>query len=201
MPIRPLSHLDLRQLVESSSPAEQQRAPDEAPPSSIGAAFRPPGPRDDETRRRERLDRFAFLLDDAFRIPGTERRVGLDALIGLVPGIGDAAGALLSSYFLYEGARLGVSVATLLRMTLNIGIETGVGLVPVLGDLFDFAFKANDRNARLIERFLDDPESTHRSSRTVLTTVAVVLLLLMLALVVGIAWLVSALVGALSGAV
>jgi len=199
MPIRPLSHLDLRPLVESSS-AEQQRAPDEAPPSSMGAAF-PPGPRDDETRRRERLDRFAFLLDDAFRIPGTERRVGLDALIGLVPGIGDAAGALLSSYFLYEGARLGVSVATLLRMTLNIGIETGVGLVPVLGDLFDFAFKANDRNARLIERFLDDPASTHRSSRTVLTTVAVVLLLLVLALVVGIAWLVSALVGALSGAV
>ncbi|PSQ77065.1 MAG: DUF4112 domain-containing protein, partial [Bacteroidetes bacterium QH_8_67_23] len=65
--------------MESPSPAEQQRAPDEAPPSSIGAASRPPGSRDDETRRRERLDRFAFLLDDAFRIPGTERRVGLDA--------------------------------------------------------------------------------------------------------------------------
>jgi hypothetical protein len=158
-------------------------------------------PHDRDRRRRERMERVAFLLDDAFRFPGTERRVGLDALIGLVPGIGDAAGALLSSYFLYEGARLGVSIATLLRMTLNIGIETGVGLVPVLGDLFDFAFKANDRNARLIERFLDDPEATHRSSRTALTTVAVALVLLMLALVVGIAWLVSALVGTLSGAV
>jgi hypothetical protein len=150
--------------------------------------------------RRERLKRAAYLLDDAFRIPGTQRRVGFDALIGLVPGVGDAAGALASSYILYEGARLGVSLATLFRMALNIAVEALVGLIPGLGDLFDFAFKANNRNVRLVERHLENTEATRRSSRTVLTTAAIGLTLLILALIAGGVWAVVALVNVLGGA-
>ena len=152
-------------------------------------------------KRRERLERVAYVLDDLIRIPGTQRRVGVDALIGLVPGIGDAAGVLVSSYILYEGARLGVTLATLLRMALNIGIEAVVGLIPGLGDLFDFAFKANNRNVRLIERHLAAPEETRRSSRTILTIVAVALTLLILGLIGGSVWLIGALIEALGGAV
>lgn len=147
------------------------------------------------------MERLAFLLDDAFRIPGTERRVGLDALVGLIPGIGDAAGLFASSYLLYEGARLGVTLATLLRMALNIGAEAVVGLVPGLGDLFGFAFKANNRNLRLIERHLDDAEATRRSSRTVLATVAVTLVLVTVALIAAGIWLIGLLLAALGGAV
>jgi hypothetical protein len=146
------------------------------------------------------MERMAFLLDDAFRVPGTERRVGIDALIGLVPGLGDAAGALLSGYVLYEGARLGVTLATMLRMTANVAVEAVVGLVPGLGDLFGFAFKANNRNRDLIERHLDAPEATRRSSHRVLAGLAIGLTLLIAALAAGAIWLAIELVGALSGA-
>ena len=151
-------------------------------------------------RRRERLERFAYFLDDAVRIPGTKRRVGFDALLGLLPGVGDAAGAFLSSYILYQGARLGVSFSTLVRMALNIGLETLFGAIPFAGDLFDFVFKANDRNVRLIERYLDAPERTRRSSRTLLTVTAAALTLLILGLIAAAAWLVSTLLDGLSAA-
>lgn len=156
--------------------------------------------RPEDAAQRARIERFAWLLDDAFRIPGTSRRVGFDALIGLVPGVGDAAGALLSSYILFEGARLGVGVAVLLRMALNIGVETGLGFIPLLGDLFDFVFKANDRNARLIEAYLDDPEHTRHRSRTLLIGTAVALIALLLALIAGALWLLRGLVTALGSA-
>lgn len=150
--------------------------------------------------RRARMERLAFLLDDAFRIPGTQRRVGLDALIGLLPGVGDAAGMIASSYLLYEGARLGVTLATLLRMAFNIGVEAVVGLIPGLGDLFGFAFKANNRNLRLIEHHLDDAEATRRSSRTVLTIIAATLVLVTVGLIIGGIWLIGLLVNALGSA-
>lgn len=99
---------------------------------------------------RERLRRLAWLLDSSIRIPGTRWSVGIDALIGLVPVLGDAAGVILSSYIVYQAARMGASKGVLARMVLNIAVEGLVGAVPIIGDLFDAGFKANQRNMRLL---------------------------------------------------
>ena len=102
----------------------------------------------------QRVARLAYWLDDRFRIPGTRLRMGLDGLLGLIPGIGDTATALIASYIVLEAARLGVPRATLARMLANVGLDYIVGLVPLLGDLGDFAFKANRRNAHILRDHL-----------------------------------------------
>lgn len=108
----------------------------------------------DAERRLRRLRRLSELLDSAVRVPGTDRRVGLDALVGLVPGVGDALTALVSLLVVAEGYRLGASRLTLLRMLANVAVDYAVGSVPLAGDLFDAAWKANERNVRLLEREL-----------------------------------------------
>ena len=113
----------------------------------------------DEARfKRVRL--LSRLLDEQFRIPGTTYRVGLDGLLGFIPGIGDAAGALLSTYILYEAIRLGTPKALLCRMIANIGIDAVGGAIPVVGDIFDMAWKANKKNAALLHAYL----ASHRTS-------------------------------------
>ena len=99
-----------------------------------------------------RLRRLAWLVDGAFRIPGLRFRFGLNSLIGLVPGGGDAVLGLISLYIVYEAYRLGVPRAKLLQMAANIGLEVVGGSVPILGDLFDMALKANLRNIAILER-------------------------------------------------
>jgi Domain of unknown function (DUF4112) len=116
----------------------------------------------------ERLRAIARLLDSAIEIPGTRYRFGLDALIGLVPGIGDAAGAILSSFIIMQAARLGAPTATLVRMVGNVAVEMLVGLVPLLGDLFDVGWKANIRNVNLLEEHLRRPGVARAKSRRVL---------------------------------
>src|SRR6266545_5648640 len=91
----------------------------------------------------------ATWLDEAFRIPGTTVRIGLAPLIGLVPGIGDALGALASAYLVLVAAQLGAPASIVGRMVLNLLVDTAVGAVPVLGDLFDFGWKSNKRNVAL----------------------------------------------------
>ena len=103
-------------------------------------------------RRLARLRRLAWLMDGAFRLPGSKFRFGLNSLLGLPPGAGDALLGLISLYIVYEGYRLGVSRADLARMVGNVAIETAIGSVPVAGDLFDVAFKANLRNLSIIDR-------------------------------------------------
>ena len=130
----------------------------------------------DATERARALDRvrsLARLMDDAIRVPGTGIGVGLDALIGLVPGLGDVAGGVISAYTLVVAARLGVPRTVLARMLLNLGTDALVGAVPVLGDLFDVGFKANVRNARLLEQSMAVPEATRRSSALVVAGVVV----------------------------
>jgi Domain of unknown function (DUF4112) len=102
----------------------------------------------------QRVARLAYWLDDRFRIPGTRLHLGLDGLLGLIPGIGDTATALIASYLVLEAARLGVPKRTLARMIANVGVDYIVGLVPLLGDLGDFAWKANRRNARMLHDHL-----------------------------------------------
>jgi hypothetical protein len=126
-------------------------------------SVQPQGARD----ARQRLKQLAWLLDSSIPIPGTRFTVGLEALIGLFPFIGDLVGVALSSFILKEAARLGVPKSVLMRMTFNVAIEGIVGMVPLAGDVFDAAFKANQRNVRLLESWLDDPKRTVRSSRFV----------------------------------
>jgi hypothetical protein len=114
---------------------------------------------------RERLSWLAWLLDSSIPIPGTRLTIGLDALIGLFPVIGDLIGVLLSSYILSEAARLGAPKVVLWRMAFNVGVEGVVGIIPFAGDVFDAAWKANQRNVRLLDGWLERPEKAERSSR------------------------------------
>lgn len=102
-----------------------------------------------------RLELVAHVLDTAFVIPGTNRRVGIDALIGLVPVVGDLLTTALSSYILYEAKRLGVPKMLLARMMGNVALHGVAGMVPLFGDVFDAAFKANQRNVRLLRAHLE----------------------------------------------
>ena len=104
------------------------------------------------TRREtiERLDRLSRVLDTALVIPGTGIRFGADAIIGLVPGIGDGVTAALAAWIVYEAHRLGVPRRVLIRMIGNVAIDGIVGSVPFFGDLFDVAFRANRRNVRIL---------------------------------------------------
>lgn len=111
------------------------------------------------------IEFIARLLDDRFRIPGTSIRFGLDGLLGLVPGVGDGATALVSLYVVYRAWSLGASGGVLGRMLLNILLDSTVGSVPVLGDVFDVAFKSNRRNLELLRRHLDTPGAAPASRR------------------------------------
>jgi hypothetical protein len=114
---------------------------------------------------RQRLNWLAWLLDSSIPIPGTRFTIGLDALIGLFPVIGDLLGVFLSSYILKEAAALGVSRSILARMAFNVAVEGLVGMIPFAGDVFDAAFKANQRNVRLLNAYLDHPAQATRASR------------------------------------
>ena len=103
----------------------------------------------------DRVDRLAYWLDERFAVPGTNWRVGLDGLIGLVPGIGDTATTLIALYLVVEARRLGAPAGLIARMLGNVAIDGLVGSVPLLGDLFDMGFKANRRNLRLLRRHLE----------------------------------------------
>jgi hypothetical protein len=108
-----------------------------------------------DAARIKRIRTLAKLLDNAFGIPGTNWRFGWDSLIGLVPGGGDLATALLASYIVAEAAKLGVPRRTLWRMLANVAIDMAGGAVPFAGDIFDFAFKANRKNLKLVEKHLE----------------------------------------------
>jgi hypothetical protein len=131
-----------------------------------------------EWEARERLNRLAWLLDSSIPIPGTRFTIGLDALIGLVPVIGDLIGVLLSSYIVSEAARLGAGKSILARMTFNVVVEGLAGMVPFAGDLFDAAWKANQRNARLLNDYLEQPRRATMASRKFIAGMILVLVLL-----------------------
>jgi hypothetical protein len=101
-----------------------------------------------------RIGMLAKLLDNAVLIPGLNRRVGLDAVIGLVPGVGDAISAALASYIIWEARQLGLPRWKIARMVGNVAVDTAIGAIPLAGDVFDVFFKANQRNLRIIHDHL-----------------------------------------------
>ncbi len=147
------------------------RSPDPSPPPAA-AALAP-------------LRTVTRVFDEAVRVPGTPLRIGLDALLGLVPGVGDAVSGLAALYGMWVGARVGAPAAVLLRMLFNIAVDAGVGAIPLAGDLFDVGWKANRRNLDLLERWVVAPGATRRASAGMLVGVAAAVL----ALAVGLVWL------------
>ncbi len=119
-----------------------------------------PLPKSDRERILRRLRRLAYWLDNAVYIPVLNYRVGYDAIIGLIPGVGDAVTLIPEAYIIYESYRLGVPRRTLVQMMGNVGLELVVGVVPVFGDLFDATYKANTRNLVLLERHVGPLGST-----------------------------------------
>ncbi len=111
-----------------------------------------------QQNRLQRIRQFSRLLDEAILIPGTNKRIGLDPIIGLFPGGGDTVSMLFSAYLVVEAALLGLPKATLLRMVLNIAIDGLAGTVPILGDLFDVVSKANTRNLKLVDAHVAQPQ-------------------------------------------
>ncbi|HEX2601245.1 MAG TPA: DUF4112 domain-containing protein [Gemmatimonadaceae bacterium] len=109
---------------------------------------------DDPAARTRRVRALSKLLDNSIPIPGTGWKIGFDPIVGLIPGIGDLIGALLSGYIVLEAARADVPTLTLARMILNVGVDTLLGAVPALGDVFDAAWKSNTKNVALLERHL-----------------------------------------------
>ena len=141
---------------------------------------------------RTRIEKLAWLLDGAVRVPGTKLRFGLDSIIGLVPGVGDVVGLLLGAVILYESVRAGAPRATLLRMLVNAAADTLGGLIPGIGDLFDLAFKSNQRNARLLLEHLDRvdarPAAVDAAPRHASTVLALLLVAGFLAATIGLLW-------------
>jgi hypothetical protein len=129
----------------------------------------------------------ANLLDNSSSIPGTPWKIGFDPIVGLIPGIGDGIGAVLSGYIILEAARMEVPAFTLARMLLNVGIDTVVGAVPGIGDVFDAAWKSNLMNVALLERHLAATGSTPPKRHNLLGLMAIAVIVLVLILGAGLA--------------
>lgn len=132
--------------------------------------------------------KFAELLDSRFTIPGTNIKIGIDPIIGLVSGIGDLAGASLSVYFMFYATKLGAESSVLLRMFVNILVDLTIGAIPILGDLFDIGWKANLRNAKLLEKLEEHPEKLETESTFLMWILFVILTTILIAVIIAVGW-------------
>jgi hypothetical protein len=140
-------------------------------------------------RGLSRLRALQQLFDQAFAIPGTKWRFGIDALLGLVPGFGDIAGGLVAVYALRVARQLGAPQAIQLHMLTNIALDALVGSIPVLGDMFDFVYKAQTRNLKLLDDWLQTPQRAVRKSRRGMVLIPLAILLVFATLTVLGVWL------------
>lgn len=159
----------------------------------------PDGRADRDRRIRRRVELLASVTDDAVEIPFVGVRVGIDPLLGLLPGWGDAVAAGLSGWIVVDAARLGAGPTVLLRMLLNLGVDALVGVVPLLGDLFDVGYRANRRNVRLLERHLDAPATTRTRSKVLVWSAGAAVIGFSVGLFALASWLAATLWGMLGG--
>ena len=171
-------------------------SPDPYPPDDPYPEQHPEQPR--ERSGLERVRALSHLLDNAIAIPGTGYRFGLDPLLGFLPGGGDTLTGLISAYIIWEAALLGLPRSTMLRMAWNILLEVIVGTIPFVGDFFDFAWKANARNVRLLERHLANPRTSRRADRAFALVLIVVILLVIVAAIGVSVWILGQLLSAFS---
>lgn len=145
----------------------------------------------DMASRTKRVRVLARLLDSSIPVPGTSWKIGFDPIIGLIPGIGDLIGAVVSGYIITEAVRAEVPTLTLARMLVNVGIDTVLGAVPAVGDLFDAAWKSNTMNVALLERHVAGierlPGAVPVRRRNVLGVIAIALIVLVLIVGAGLA--------------
>ena len=123
-----------------------------------------------------RLKRLSERLDDTFTIPGTKYKIGIEALIGAVPIVGDLIGGILTSYIMYSGMKMGAPPRIIVRMAVNIAIDFAIGSIPIIGDLFDFVWKANKKNVELIEDATLDDKEEQKLNYLIITALILVLL-------------------------
>jgi hypothetical protein len=147
----------------------------------------------------ENLDILSHLLDDFIKVPGTSIRFGLDGIMGVVPGIGDILGGVASCIIIIAAWMRGVPYVTVARMVANVGIEVVVGAIPILGDAFDIAWRANRRNYALLTGSLYEPRKYTIQSWIFLVVLSIVLIALMLLPMLLLAWLANGLMHALFG--
>ena len=104
---------------------------------------------------RQRVEALELLLERSFHIPGTKVPIGLDSIVGLVPVLGDIVTAAMGAYMVWEARNLGMSKFQLIRMAANVGVDTALGAIPLAGDVFDFIWRSNSKNLRIIKKHLD----------------------------------------------
>ena len=152
---------------------------------------------DQRTRSLAEVEGLAWLLDNSIPVPGTGgRRFGIDAIIGLVPGIGDLASGILGLLVVWRGSRMGLPRIVVGRMLLNTALDIAIGAVPILGDAFDLWFKASTRNLNLMRRHLERPDTSTREDWT-----AVMLMIgVVVAVIFAVGWLIVAAFSAVLGA-
>lgn len=120
---------------------------------------------EEQTRIIKHLRRLSFILDEAILIPGINYRIGLDPILGLLPGGGDLVSAVISSYIIFVAAKLGAPKSLLAQMVKNLAIDTVAGSIPLIGDLFDVMWKANVKNVNLLEEFLQQKQLLAKESK------------------------------------
>ncbi len=128
------------------------------------------------------LRRFAYLMDQAFAIPGTKARAGLDAVLGLIPGVGDFVGAIMSTWIIAGALRHRVRPFVILRMILNVAVDLSFGAIPLAGDVFDFLFEVNMKNMHLLERHRDRTRPPRRGGEIALIVGLIIAFLVLLAI-------------------
>lgn len=113
---------------------------------------------------RQRVEALEMLLERSLHIPGTRIPIGLDSIIGLIPVLGDLITTAMGAYLIWEARNLGMSKWQLVRMTANVGVDTVIGAIPLIGDAFDFVWRSNSKNLRIIRKHLD---KHHPSTRVI----------------------------------
>ncbi|HEX6981279.1 MAG TPA: DUF4112 domain-containing protein [Balneolaceae bacterium] len=144
------------------------------------------------SEKQSKHHQFAELLDSKFTIPGTSIRFGIDPVLGLIPGAGDLLSGLVSLYFIFQAALHDASASVLARMLLNILADILIGAIPLLGEVFDFGWKANLRNARLLDELQNSPAKTKSQSKVIVWTVVVISIAVVLLLIYLLVWLIDA---------
>jgi hypothetical protein len=154
-----------------------------------------PRPRTRAAANSSDVAALAWLLDNSIPIPGTGRRIGLDALVGLVPGLGDVLSGGIGLFVVLRGAQLGVPRVVLARMLANVAVDFVIGAIPIIGDAFDLWFKANIRNVALIRRYTTEPAASTAGTWAFFGGILAAVVII----AVGVVWLIAELLGALLG--
>lgn len=150
-----------------------------------------------DEKRSKLTKEFAQLLDSKFTIPGTNIRFGIDPIVGLLPGVGDVLAGGVSLYFLIQAALLKAKASVLTRMFINILLDVLIGSIPVLGEVFDVYWKANLRNARILDELQEHPDKTTTESRLWVWLVVIQFIAIVIGIMLLIGWLIAEVIGLL----